>query len=75
MIESLVTNCGDLSFHSATLLLSRVETFDDRKAVICGIQKNPNSKLSVIEIDSLINVVAGGGACPSPSSARWYKSC
>lgn len=74
IIESLVSNCGELSFHSATLLLSRVDTYEDRKAVICGIQKNSNSKLSSSEIESLINVVAGG-SCPSPSSARWYRSC
>ena len=69
VVESLVTNCGELSFHSATLLLSRVDTFEERRAVICGIQKNPSSMLTHTEIESLINVVAGG----SPSS-RWYRS-
>jgi len=72
VLESLVTNCGSLSFHSATLLLSRLESFEDRRAVLTGIQKNPESKLSKIEIESLVNVVAGGGATSPGSSPRWF---
>jgi hypothetical protein len=69
VLESLVSNCGELSFHSATLLLSRVDSFEDRRAVLTGIQRNRESKLSKNEIDNLVNVVAGS---TSGSSPRWF---
>jgi hypothetical protein len=82
IIESLVANCESISFHSATLLLSRLDTFHDRKAVLVGIQKNPNSQLTMEELNSLINIVGGESSWSVPSSSptsgssssRWSRS-
>ena len=53
VIESLLSQCEDISFHSVTLLLSRLANAEDRRAVVTGIAKNESATLSEDEVNSL----------------------
>lgn len=64
ILEALLSQCGPVTFHSVTLLLSRAQNADDRKAVVAGISKNPRNVLSPHEIEGLFGIT---GASPG----RW----
>lgn len=71
IIESLVSHCGVMSFHSASLLLSRLagQNSEDRRAALAGIRQKSN--LTAEEIASLcsMNSVV---ATASPIQHRWF---
>ena len=66
VLESLLSQCGAVSLPSLALLLSRLPNAEDRRAVVAGVSKNPQSLLSSHDLDALCSL-AGGGA----SSPRW----
>lgn len=57
LVKSMVSNCGTLSFHSAALLMSRVETLNERKAVWEGVTNNPQCFLTDDEDTLLRNTL------------------
>ena len=67
VLEALVASCGPLSFHSATLLMSRVQTLEDRRAVLDGIAQNDLANFSSEESDQLLAIVNG-------HSGRWFSA-
>lgn len=74
ILESMMSFCGSISFHSVTLLLSRLPNVEDRRAVVQGTTKNPNSCLAKEEMESLRQLGGGSGSQTSPSSSRWSSS-
>ena len=72
MLEGLLSQCGPVSFHSVTLLLSRVQNLDDRRAVVTGVGRNAKSLLSHDEYEGLSGLA--GGASPASTPGRWSFS-
>jgi hypothetical protein len=72
VLESFMSQCDPVSFHSATLLLSRVQNSDDRKAIVTGLTRNPKNILTAEELHGLVGLT--GTACSSPTSGRWSFS-
>lgn len=59
ILESLLENCGEISTQSATLLLSRVNTLEERKSIMEGLARNTECEFDDSEWHTLGNIATG----------------